>query len=32
MLIALPTMSIIIMFFKEWLANKEKKEAAVKAS
>ncbi|MBE2219195.1 MAG: AI-2E family transporter [Ignavibacteria bacterium] len=32
MLIALPTMSIIIMFFKEWLTNKEKKEAAVKAS
>jgi len=26
MIIALPTMSIIIMFFKEWLANREEEE------
>ena len=31
MLIALPTMSIIIMFFKQWLANKNGKEVTEQA-
>lgn len=31
MLIALPTMSIIIMFFKQWLANKNGKEVEAQA-
>jgi predicted PurR-regulated permease PerM len=32
MLIALPTMSIIIMFFREWFESRKDKEHAVKAS